>query len=82
MIAYLKRQDLYEVSIGLGEESYESENDWLNECDAALGTMSLALSRSLCYLKRSIEFLKDLWTKLDRTFGMIDEDHNRNLEST
>ena len=36
MITSLKRQDLYEVSIGLGEESYESENDWLNECDASL----------------------------------------------
>ena len=27
MIASLKRQDLYEVSIGLVEESFESEND-------------------------------------------------------
>ena len=35
MIASLKRQDLHEVSIGLGEESFESENDWLNECDVA-----------------------------------------------
>ena len=31
MIASLKRQDLYEVSIGLGKESYEDENDWLND---------------------------------------------------
>ena len=27
MISSLKRQDLYEVSIGLGKESYENEND-------------------------------------------------------
>ena len=26
MIAYLKRQGLYEVSIGLGKESYKYEN--------------------------------------------------------
>ena len=26
--------------------------------------------------------LKELWTRLDRTFGMIDEDHNSTLEST
>ena len=26
MIASLKRQDIYEVSIGLGEDSFESEN--------------------------------------------------------
>ena len=27
MIASLKRQDLYEVSIGLGEESFERKDD-------------------------------------------------------
>ena len=81
MIASLKRQDLYGVSIGLGEESYEREIDWLNECDGDFGTIALALSPSLCYLSRSIEDPKELWTRLDRTFGMIDEDHNRTLES-
>ena len=35
MIASLKRQDLYEVSIGLGKESYENDNDWLNDGDKA-----------------------------------------------
>ena len=80
MIASLKRQDLYEVSIRLGEESFESENYWLNECDASFGTMCMALSPSMCYLKRSVEYPKDLWTTLDRTFGMIDEDHNSTLE--
>ena len=37
MISYLKRQGLYEVSIGLGKESYEDENDWLNDGDRAFG---------------------------------------------
>ena len=55
IIASLKRQDLYEVSIELGEESFDSENDWLNECNADFGTMYMALSPSMCYLKRSIE---------------------------
>ena len=55
MIASLKRHDLYEVSIGLGEESFESENDWLNECDASFGTIALALPPSLHYLSRYIE---------------------------
>ena len=82
MIASLKRQGLYEVSIGLGAESFESENDWLNECDADLGTMLLAISLSLCYLKRSIEFPKDLWTKLDKTFGKHNEDNNITLDIT
>ena len=82
MITSLKRQDLCEVSIGLGEESYESENDWLNACDGAFGTIALALSPSLRYLSRSIEDPKELWTRLDITFGKINEDHNSTLEST
>ena len=44
MIASLKRQGLYGVSIGIDEESFESENDWLNECDADSRTIALALS--------------------------------------
>ena len=67
------------MSIGLGEECF-SENDWLNKCDAAFGTIALGLSPSLRYLSRSIEDPKELWTRLDRTFGMIDEDHNSTLE--
>ena len=60
MIASLKRQYLYEVSIGLGEESFEREDDWLNECDAAYGTMCMALSPSMRYLKISVKNPKDL----------------------
>ena len=44
--------------------------------------MALALSPSLCYLTKYVEYPKDLWTKLDRTFGNIDEDHNSTLENT
>ena len=79
MIASLMRRGLYGVSIGLSEECF-SENDWLNECDASFGTIALGLSPSLHYLSRSIEDPKELWTRLDRTFGMIDEDYNRTLE--
>ena len=79
MIAYLKRQGLYVVSIGLGKECF-SENDWLNKCDGDFGRIALGLSPSLRYLTRSIEDPKELWTRLDRTFGMIDEDHNITLE--
>ena len=42
----------------------------------------MALSPSIRYLKRSVKNPKDLWKILDRTFGMIDEDHNRKLERT
>ena len=47
MISYLKRQGLYEVSIGLGKESYENENDWLNDGDRAYGEICGTFSPSL-----------------------------------
>ena len=67
------------MSIGLSKECF-SENDWLNKCDGAFGTIAMGLSPSLRYLIRSIEDLKELWTRLDRTFRVIDEDHNSILE--
>ena len=42
----------------------------------------LLLSPSLCYLIGSAKYPKDLWTKLDRTFGNINEDNNSTLERT
>ena len=60
MIASLKTQGLYGVSIGIDEEYFESENDWLNECDAAFGTIALSLYPSFRYLIKSIEYPKDL----------------------
>ena len=82
MIASLKRQGLYEVSIGIGKESYENENDWLNDRDRAYGTIALALDDSLYYLIYSVEYPKEVWTILDRTFGKHNEDHNSTLEIT
>ena len=83
MIASLKRQGLYEVSIGLGKESYENENDWLNDGDRAIGEICLALSPSLYYLiLGSVEPPKEVWTILDKNFGKHNEDHNSTLEIT
>ena len=65
MIASLKRWDLYELSIGLGKESYENENDWLNDSDRDFGAICLALSPSLYYLIGYVEYPKDLWTILE-----------------
>ena len=82
IIIFLKRQDLLWVSNGIGRKYFESENDWLNAKDVAFEIMKLALSPSLRYLSRSIEDPKELRTRLDRTFGKIDEDHNSTLKST
>ena len=82
MIAYMKRRGLYEVSIGIGKEYYENDNDWINYGDRYFGAICLALSPSLRYLIGFVEYPKDLWTKLDRTFGKHNEHHNRTLEIT
>ena len=50
MISYLKRQGLYEISIGVGEESYEEPSDWLNDCDRAIGDICPVVSPSMDYL--------------------------------
>ena len=80
MFASLKRRGLYEVSVGLGNESYQNENDWLNDGDRDFGAICLALSPSLRYLIGSAEYPKNLWKTLDRNFGKHDEDHNSTLE--
>ena len=49
------------MSIGLGRESYENENDWLNDNDRVVGTICLALDDSFYYLNLgSTEYPKDL----------------------
>ena len=60
MISYIKRQDLYEISIGAGEESYEDPSDWLNDCDRAIGVICLSISPSMHYLIDYFEYPKDL----------------------
>ena len=82
MIASIKRQGLYEVSIGLGKESYEYENEWLNGGDRDFGTTCMAFSPSLCYLIDYAQYPKDLWIEMDRTFGKHNEDYYNNLDNT
>ena len=68
------------MSIGIGRESYENENDWLNDGDRAFGAICLALDDSLYYLTDYAEYPKNFWPILDRTFGKQNEDHNSILE--
>ena len=84
MISSMKRQGLNEVSMGLGEESYEYENDWINDGDRAYGTICMDFWRSpsLHYLIDSVEYPKDPWTELDRTFGKHNDDHYSTFEIT
>ena len=83
MIASLKRQGLYEVSMGLGKKYYEYEKDWLNDSDRAYGAICGTFSLSLLIdLIDFVEYLKDLWIELGRIFGNHNEDISSNLGST
>ena len=81
MISYLKRQGLYEISIGAGEESYEEPSDWLNDCDRAIGGICLDISPCMRYLIDYVDYPKDLWTTLDRVLGKDNEDPSSYVES-
>ena len=52
------------MSIGIGRDTYENENEWLNDGDRAFGTIGMAFWKSprLRYLIESAEYPKDLWT--------------------
>ena len=72
MCAYLKRQCLYDVSIGAMSEpkSYEEKCDWINDCDRAYGTMCLAIPPTMPYLFDSIEYPFDIWRNIDEALGL------------
>ena len=72
MSAYLKRQCLFDVSIGaLSEpESYEEKIDWINNCDRDYGIMCLGISPNIHHLIDSAEYPFELWKNLDKTFGL------------
>ena len=81
MISSLKRQGLYYISIGAGEDSYEQPSDWMNDYDRSFGAIYLAISPSMHYLIDSVEYPKDLWTTLDRVLGKDNEDPSSYVES-
>ena len=81
MISQLKRQDIYEISIGDGEESYEEPSDWLNDCDREIGAICLAISPCMHCLIDSVDYPKDLQTTLDRVLGKDNDDPSRYVES-
>ena len=58
MRAYLKRQCLFDVSIGALSEPkyYEEKIDWLNNCDRAYGIMCLGMSPNINHIIYSSEY--------------------------
>ena len=72
MNIYLKRQCLFDVSIGALSKPnyYEEKIDWLNNCDRAYGIFFLAMSPNIHHLIDSVEYPFELWKNLDKAFSM------------
>ena len=72
MSAYLKRQCLFDVSIGtLSElEPYGEKIDWINNFHISYGIMCLGMSPNIYHLIDSSEYPFDLWNNLDKYFGL------------
>ena len=72
MSAYLKRQCLFDVSIGASRkhESYEEKIDWINNCDRDHGIMFLVISPNIHHLIYSAKYPFELWKNLDKDFGL------------
>ena len=76
MCAYLKRQCLYDVSIGAVREpeSCQEKDAWINDNDRAYGTMCLAIPPTMCYIIDSVDYPFKLWRNLDEALGIQQED--------
>ena len=72
MSAYLKRQCLFDVSIGaLSEhESYEEKIQWISNCDRAYGIMCLGMYPNINHLIDYVKSPFELWNNLDKAFGV------------
>ena len=82
MCAYLKRQCLYDVSIGAMREpeSCQEKCDWLNDNDTAYGTMCLAIPPTMRYRFYFVDYPFELWRNLDEALW-IQEEHVSYMES-
>ena len=85
MVAYLKRHEVFDVSIGVVEiPKYDVEKSiWFNDCDRSFGAMCLSIPPRMSYLIDIVEFPSEIWSILDRAFGQhIEEISTNNWEST
>ena len=72
MSAYMKRQCLFDVSIGVLSEPkpYEENISCLNNCDRAYGIMCLGISLNIHHLIDYVDYPFELSINLDKYFGI------------
>ena len=61
MVVYLEIHDILDASFGDGIESYEDENDWLDDGERAYARMCMVATPNRRYLMESIEYPFELW---------------------
>ena len=68
MIAYLKSNELFDVSIGVVSilESDDEKSIWFNNYDRSYGAMCLGIAPSMRYLIDVVEFPSEFWSRLDK----------------
>ena len=81
MVAYLKSHDLLDVSFGAGKESYEDENDCLDDGGISYAIICMAMNNNICYLMEYVEYPLELWRNIHRAFGVQKEENDRWRES-
>ena len=85
IIAYIKRHELFDVSIGVVAipESDDERSIWFVDCDRAYGAMCLAIPPRMRYLIDGVAFPSEIWSKLDKLFGKQNEEiSEKHWEST
>ena len=81
MVAYLERHNLLDVSFGAGKESYEDENDWIDDGEREYAKMCMEMTLNMHYLVENDEYSFELWINIDREFGVHKEVDNTWSES-
>ena len=81
MVSYLESHDLLDVSFGDGKESYENENDQLDDNEMEYPIMCMIMTPDMRYLIEYVECLFELWRNLNRAFDVHKEVDNTQRES-
>ena len=56
MVAYLERHHIFDVSFGASKESYEDENDWLDDGERLYSRMCMVMTPNMHCLMESVEY--------------------------
>ena len=56
MVSYIESHDILDVSFGASRESYEVENDYLDDCERACANMWMVMIPNMRVLIETVEY--------------------------